>query len=83
MFIKTAELKNVVAIPPEFLVRRDDDDEGVFVIRDGHANWQPLKLGTRGRSLVQVLDGVKAGDVVARPVNNRPALRDGQGVTPR
>ena len=83
VFIKIAELESVVVISPEFLVRGDDGDEGAFVIRDGRANWRMLKLGTRGRSLVQVLDGVKAGDLVAKPVNNRSTLRDGQGVSPR
>lgn len=82
-FIKVAELDGVLVVPPEFLVRRDDGKDGVFVIRDGVANWQTLELGARGRNHVQVLDGIRKGDVVARPVDRRSPLRDGQGVWAR
>ena len=38
--------------------------EGVFVIRDGHAVFTPIKTGIAGEKYFEVLDGMKDGDQV-------------------
>ena len=55
--------------------------EGVFVVRDGRAVFQPLKVGIAGDKFFEVLDGLKAGDeVITGPFASVRAMRDGDPV---
>ncbi|TVP56868.1 MAG: efflux RND transporter periplasmic adaptor subunit [Gemmatimonadales bacterium] len=63
----------------------DDDDEdpveGVFVVRDGKAVWQPVELGITGQEHFEILAGLEAGDsVVSGPYQRIQLLRDGDAV---
>lgn len=59
--------ENVVRVPTSALFR-DGKDWGVFVVRDGRAQRQPLKIGQRNSDYAQVLDGVNPGDrVIVHP----------------
>ena len=40
------------------------ETEGVFVIRDGRAEFVPIKIGIAGDRYFEVLSGIKAGDQV-------------------
>ena len=43
--------------------------EGVFVVRDGRAEFLPIKMGIAGDKYFEVLGGLKAGDqVITGPV---------------
>jgi len=47
------------------------ETEGVFVIRDGKAEFVPIKIGVAGDRYFEVLSGMKAGDeVITGPYNN-------------
>ena len=47
------------------------ETEGVFVIRDGRAEFVPIKIGVAGDRYFEVLSGMKAGDeVITGPYNN-------------
>ena len=40
------------------------ETEGVFVIRDGRAEFVPIKMGIAGEQYFEVLSGLKPGDEV-------------------
>lgn len=55
--------------------------EGVFVMRDGRAMFQPLKVGIAGDKFFEVLDGLKDGDeVITGPFASVRAMKDGDPV---
>jgi HlyD family secretion protein len=57
------------------------ETEGVFVLRDGRAEFVPVKVGIAGDKYFEVLSGLKAGDqVITGPFNNVRNLRDGDEV---
>jgi len=52
--------------------------EGVFVIRDGRAEFVPVKTGIAGDKYFEVLSGLKEGDrVITGPFQSVRELRDG------
>jgi len=55
--------------------------EGVFVLRDGRAEFTPLKTGIAGERYFEVLSGLAAGDrVITGPFNAVRDLADGDPV---
>ena len=70
------------ATPPELepgQTRKETD--GVFVIRDGRAEFLPIKIGIAGDRYFEVLSGIKAGDeVITGPYNNVRGMNDGDPV---
>jgi HlyD family secretion protein len=55
--------------------------EGVFVVRDGRAVFEPVKTGVAGEKYFEVLSGLKEGDsVVTGPFSSVRELRDGAPV---
>lgn len=79
-FIGVAEAVESVVLPREFLVRRQERD-GVFILHGGSVKWQAVQLGFSSRERIQVLEGLQAGDIVARSLDGMPPLRDGQGAS--
>jgi HlyD family secretion protein len=54
------------------------ESEGVFLLRDGAAEFVPVKTGIAGDKYFEVLDGLKPGDqVVTGPFNSVRNLKDG------
>jgi HlyD family secretion protein len=52
--------------------------EGVFVMRDGRAEFVPIKMGIAGDKYFEVLNGVKPGDqVITGPYNSVRGMADG------
>ena len=52
--------------------------EGVFAVRDGHAEFVPIKMGVAGDKYFEVLSGVKSGDqVITGPYNSVRGMADG------
>jgi HlyD family secretion protein len=55
--------------------------EGVFVVRDGRAEFVPIKTGIAGEKYFEVLEGLKEGDlVVTGPLASVRDLKDGDPV---
>jgi len=55
--------------------------EGVFVLRNGFADFLPVKTGIAGDKYFEVLSGLKAGDqVITGPFNSVRNLKDGDPV---
>lgn len=83
--IVTAERENVLSIPIQSLVVRSVSDdsaseggvverEGVFVVRDGAAEFVPVRVGISGDRYFEVLSGLEEGDRVVS--GSYEALRD-------
>ena len=79
VFIETGKRPGVIALPAAFLVHRDGV-AGTWVLRSGRAQWQPLTLGLRGASLVEIRSGLTAGDRVVRTTAPGTSL-DGRRVS--
>ena len=55
--------------------------EGVFVLRNGRAEFVPIKLGVAGERYFEVLSGLQAGDqVITGPYNSVRGMADGDAV---
>lgn len=57
------EKKNVLVIPFEAVVRRNDKDM-VYVVQKGKAMITPVSLGLREKEYVEITDGLEVGDKV-------------------
>lgn len=59
------------------------ETEGVFLVHNGTALFQPVKVGISGQEHFEVLDGVSAGDtIVAGPYQTIRDLKDSTHVQP-
>jgi len=59
------------------------ETEGVFVVRNGAAEFVPVKTGIAGDKYFEVLSGLKEGDqVIVGPFNSVRDLADGDPVKP-
>ena len=57
------------------------ETEGVFVMRDGRAEFVPIKMGIAGEQYFEVLSGLKAGDqVITGPFASVRTMGDGDAV---
>jgi HlyD family secretion protein len=57
------------------------ETEGVFVFRNGRAEFVPVKIGIAGDKFFEVLSGVKPGDqVITGPYNSVRGMTDGDAV---
>jgi len=55
--------------------------EGVFVLRNGRAEFVPIKMGVAGDKYFEVLSGLKPGDqVITGPYNSVRGMADGDPV---
>ena len=55
--------------------------EGVFMIRDGYAEFVPVKVGIAGEKYFEVLSGLKPGDeVITGPFASVRGMRAGDAV---
>ena len=56
-------------------------EEGVFLVRDGRAVWQPVELGITGREYFEIVSGLSVGDtVVSGPYQRIRSLEDGDRI---
>jgi len=57
------------------------ESEGVFLVRDGRAEFLPIKMGVAGDKYFEVVSGLKTGDeVITGPYNSVRAMADGDPV---
>lgn len=58
-----------------------EETEGVFVVRDGRAEFVPVELGIAGEENFEVVEGLRFGDeVITGPYNSVRNLADGDAV---
>src|SRR5262249_16884697 len=54
------------------------ETEGVFLMRNGHAEFIPIKMGIAGDKYFEVLSGLEVSDqVITGPYNSVRGLKDG------
>ncbi|WP_089155357.1 efflux RND transporter periplasmic adaptor subunit [Micromonospora sp. NBS 11-29] len=73
--LRVREAADAVAVPASAVFSADGRD-AVWVLRDGRAGRVPVTVGVQGQDLVQIVDGVRAGDRVV--VRGADQVRDGQ-----
>ncbi len=61
VFIETARKAGATVLPSQALLRKPGEI-GVMVNRDGHAAWQPVTIGLRGREHVEIIAGLSPGE---------------------
>lgn len=80
VWIETERKDQAVAVPHRFLQWRDGQP-GLFVAVQGRAVWRDATLGLFGRTLVEITQGLSAGERVVVPAQPRAAaLKAGQRV---
>jgi HlyD family secretion protein len=66
---------------PQDTTAGEEEMEGVFLVRDGVAEFRPVRVGIAGEEYFEVLDGLTEGDtIVAGPYQTIRDLRDGARV---
>src|SRR4029077_657290 len=67
--------------PADTAARKKKETEGVFVVKDGMANFRPVKVGIAGDEYFEVTDGLKSGEtIVAGPYQAIRDLKEGARV---
>ncbi len=65
---------------PEQALMQDGQTRYVYTVVDGKAKRTPITTGTRVPGFFQVVDGLKAGDVVITAGQAKPMMQDGMPV---
>jgi HlyD family secretion protein len=89
VLIVTREVSSVLTVPvsavfPRAQAARDEAMHAVFVVREGRARVQPVRMEARNSGHAWIRDGLQAGDEVI--VYPPPAVKDGvriHAMTPR
>jgi HlyD family secretion protein len=79
VFIETGRKPDALTLP-QHLIQWREGRAGVFVHARGRAGWRPVSLGSRGRGVVEVTQGLSPGDKVIRPHEARQTLQPGRRV---
>ena len=77
--IRTSVAENALAIPKETM-HRESGVTGIWLLRNDHVKWQPVKVGIASVTRAQILEGLQEGDLVALPSDR--AIKDGDPVRP-
>jgi len=57
------------------------ETEGVFIVRDGKAEFRPIKLGIAGDKFFEIVSGLEPGNqVITGPYNSVRGMADGDAV---
>ena len=60
------------------------DEEGVYLMEDGKARFQPIQTGLMGELTLEVVSGLKGGEtIVTGPFKALRTLKPGDAVKPR
>jgi HlyD family secretion protein len=81
-YIDSARQADALIVPAPY-VALAGNEVGVFVNEAGIARWRPVELGLRGREMIEIVQGLQAGDTLVRPVDARTPLTDGRRVSVR
>jgi HlyD family secretion protein len=85
--IITAERNDALAIPISSLVlkekedsdekKKDEQEEGVYIIRDSRVKFQAVEKGIMGELMVEIISGLEEGqEIVTGPYNALRQLKD-------
>lgn len=71
VFIETARKDNVTMVPSQ-VIMRNQGETVVVLNRDGRAVRQPVKTGLRGRTHVEIVEGLSPGEIVVTTQDSDP-----------
>jgi len=71
VFIETARKDGVTMVPPQ-LIMRNQGETAVVLNRGGRAVRQPVKTGLRGRTHVEIVEGLSPGEIVVTTQDSDP-----------
>ncbi len=63
VYIETARKDNVIYVPLQAIVWKKNTP-GVYLAKDGRAQWQDVSLGLRGIDRVEILKGISVNDTI-------------------
>lgn len=80
-----AEKKNVLRVPISCLVIREGEnkkeEEGVFVVKDGKAQFRKIEKGIMGEMEIEILSGLNENDeIIVGPYKALRTIKDGDPV---
>jgi HlyD family secretion protein len=83
-----AQKKGVLAVPVSAIVVREkegssgskkNEEEGVYLVENERARFQPIKRGIMGEMDVEIIEGLKEGqEIITGPYSALRELKDGQ-----
>ncbi len=80
VFIETGHKADVLVVPQQFIQWREGKP-GVFIAEGGKVAWRDVTLGLRGRKMVELTQGLSAGEKVIVPADSKQSpLKPGQRV---
>lgn len=79
VFIETARVDECIWIPSSFRAKRGVEI-GVYINDNGTAKWRPVTLGIEGPDTVEVLEGLRPGDLAIMPAQAGAKLDAGRQV---
>lgn len=82
VYIETARVTDALAVPARAVIWWNGR-AGAFVDQSGCAAWRELRLGLHGAEVVEVQEGLAAGERIVLPRDAAAKLRDGQRVKVR
>ena len=77
--LQTGDGGNALMVPEQALMQ-DGETRYVYTVVDGKAKRTPITTGTRVPGFFQVVEGLKAGDVVITAGQAKPMMQDGMPV---
>lgn len=79
VYIETAHKGSVTLLPAHYVEWREGTP-GVWANVNSRASWRRLKLGLRGRDVVEVVEGLVPGDLVVSATDRKASLHDGRRI---
>lgn len=79
--VDTGTDSSAALLVPEQALMQDGDTRFVYTVVDGKAKKAVITTGARVPGMVQVVAGLKAGDVVITAGQGKPMMRDGMAVS--
>lgn len=80
--IDTGNSSATALLIPEQALMQEGETRFVYTVVEGKAKKAVIKTGARLPGLVQVVEGLKAGDVVITAGQAKPMMHEGMGVMP-
>jgi HlyD family secretion protein len=80
VFIQSAHKTGVIVLPTQNIFWRDGKP-GVFVRQGQYAAWRDLKLGIKGKDVIEVATGLEPGDCVVLPVDGKNTVIEGRRIS--
>lgn len=77
VYIQTARKDEALVVPAKFVVLQARES-GVFLSKDGRAQWQPIEIGFRSGDTIEITAGLQANETIVMSVDPRTPLTDGR-----